>query len=931
MTAPLFSVISPVYNVGRYLEEYCQSLENQTIGIENLEVILVDDGSTDDSLELLQSFAARYPHNVRVVHKENGGQASARNAGIILATAPWVCFPDPDDVLSPNYFESMRDYMKEPGSAETALFAGRVIIWDEATGKRSDSHPTSFRFRFGNSTTDLTAKPNFIHGNATVSAFKREVIVASGLRFDERLRTRFEDAGFIAEYLLVFDKPILGLVKDSRYFYRRRSDGSSTLQGSHSDARSYVDVPQFGHLYVLKLAQELRGEVPRWLQWFIIYDIVWMFKADLAAKEPTRALAPEVLSAFHRSVAEIMTYIEPESVLGFDMMAVPRWMREALAFGYSELDYVGPVYIGPTDAARDLIQICYRFSGHERAETIWVKGKKVQAHHAKTQPLDVLGRTVLRERKLWVSSLGAIRFELDGKLQPFITSESSNSAHKFRREQILRAERFRKTSGIPMRFRQVEGRMSTLMLERVKGWLSVRKRALRKAHRQDVLLGAILRLMPVRRAYAGAWALLDREFQANDSAEELYRWVRANKPQVKLRFVLRKGTADWARLKGDGFKLVDYGSYRWKVLMLLAEHVVSSHIDAYISNPLPSQRYGRPQWKLTFLQHGIIKGDISPWLNTKNIDVFVTSTEDEYRYISGESVYKFGPKEVRLTGLPRHDALLAKSGALRDSEVTQILIAPTWRKYLAGRVLGADSSVREANTEFMQSEYAQAWQELVQSEELRQFAAGNGLKIVFMPHPNIQPHLGEFAIPHWVETKLYGNIDVQDVVSRSAVMITDFSSIAFNMAYLYRPVVYYQFDTARYEAEHIEGKGYYDYPTHGFGPVVPDVNGVMGGLRSLWNDREFAGGYADRAKRTFPVRDGRNSERVFKAISDLNRPVSFARGSKPAAADSWENPDEGLALQPDCADRREDNPTTTNLGSFGVDGVTTVGGVDSLH
>lgn len=884
MTARLFSVISPVYNVSPYLEEYFHSLEAQTIGIENLEIILVDDGSTDGSLELCRLFAARHPENVHVLHKENGGQASARNLGLSVAQSPWVCFPDPDDVLTARFFDEMHDYMRQPESAETRLFGGHIILWDETTGLRTDSHATGFRFAGGNSTTDLTGKPNFIHGNAVMSFFDRSVIVEGDLHFDERLRTRFEDGSFISQYLLLVDRPILGLVDEALYFYRRRSDGSSTNQTAQVDPRSFTEVPRFGYLAVLKLARERRGEVPRWLQTLVVYDIMWLFKVDVAKKRASRSLTAEALAQFHTAIAEVMEYIEPESALGFDLMRMPYWTREALAFGYSAAPYVGQVYLGPTDAARGLIQIRYRFTGDPRPEKVFVDGKLVQPRYEKTQILEILGKTLLKERQLWVSSLGVIGFEIDGRMRQFATSEPDLSNYKFRRIQTLTAEKSL-AEKVPAQFRQIPGSMRARARKTVKGWTRDARHAVRKESVYDLALVSLMRTSQVRRDFAGAWVLIDKDSEANDSAEQLYRWIRANRPEVKIWFVLNPSSGDWNRLKQDGFKLVEYGTFRWKALMLMAAHVVSSHADAYISNPLPARRYGPPQWKLSFLQHGIIKGDLSAWLNQKELAFLATSTEDEYNYISGESTYKVGQKVVRLTGLPRHDALLEKSAKTPAGEVDQILIAPTWREYLAGRLVNA--SAREQNAAFGHSHFAESWRALVQSEELRDFAATHGLRIVFMPHPNIQPYLSQFAVPDWVETRLYGDVDVQDVVARSAVMITDYSSAAFNMAYLYRPVVYYQFDQARYNEEHTEGKGYFEYETHGFGPIATEASGVIGALGALWDDPATTEYYAERAKRTFPVRDGRNSERVFNAIAELDVPLPLEQGTVAAAPDAW--------------------------------------------
>lgn len=94
------SIIVPVYGVEKYIGECTESLLSQTY--KNLEIILVDDGGKDRSPEICDQYAAR-DSRIRVIHKPNGGAASARNAGLDAATGDYVCFVDGDDVVQPNY------------------------------------------------------------------------------------------------------------------------------------------------------------------------------------------------------------------------------------------------------------------------------------------------------------------------------------------------------------------------------------------------------------------------------------------------------------------------------------------------------------------------------------------------------------------------------------------------------------------------------------------------------------------------------------------------------------------------------------------------------------------------------------------------------------------------------------------------------------
>ena len=110
MPQPLISVIVPVYKVEQYLEECVNSICRQTY--ENLEIILVDDGSPDHSGEMCDALA-KYDNRIKVIHKENGGLSSARNAGLDVATGEYVSFVDSDDWISLDMYQRLYSLMQK--------------------------------------------------------------------------------------------------------------------------------------------------------------------------------------------------------------------------------------------------------------------------------------------------------------------------------------------------------------------------------------------------------------------------------------------------------------------------------------------------------------------------------------------------------------------------------------------------------------------------------------------------------------------------------------------------------------------------------------------------------------------------------------------------------------------------------------------------
>ena len=106
----LISVIIPLYNAEKYLKNCITSVVGQTY--RNLEIILVDDGSNDNSLSICEKFALQ-DNRIKVFHQNNGGVASARNKGLSEASGEFIAWVDSDDSIEPEYIEKLYDAVKE--------------------------------------------------------------------------------------------------------------------------------------------------------------------------------------------------------------------------------------------------------------------------------------------------------------------------------------------------------------------------------------------------------------------------------------------------------------------------------------------------------------------------------------------------------------------------------------------------------------------------------------------------------------------------------------------------------------------------------------------------------------------------------------------------------------------------------------------------
>lgn len=282
----------------------------------------------------------------------------------------------------------------------------------------------------------------------------------------------------------------------------------------------------------------------------------------------------------------------------------------------------------------------------------------------------------------------------------------------------------------------------------------------------------------------GYWLFMDRVDKAADNGEALYRYVRDNKIHNRIAFVVRKDSPDYERLRRDGFTLIAYDTLKhWRTLYA-CEHLFASHVDDIVIRPWKRYAAGpvaAPRFKLNFLQHGIIRSDLSGWLGTKTYNIFCSSARSEHDSLLDNIQYKLTPDEVTLTGLARHDLIHRGTG-------DYVLIFPTWRSFLTGA----------SRSEFLKSEFYRAWHALLHDEKISQALAAAGMRIRFVLHSSLNRFRDCFQETAQVTVPSYDDIgDFSQLVSGAQMLVTDYSTLSFDVLYLRRSVVYYMFPEGR--------------------------------------------------------------------------------------------------------------------------------------
>ena len=360
------------------------------------------------------------------------------------------------------------------------------------------------------------------------------------------------------------------------------------------------------------------------------------------------------------------------------------------------------------------------------------------------------------------------------------------------------------------------------------------------------------------------WLVCDNKNEARDNGYWFYKYVREKYPEQDIVYAINRKSRDFARVKDLG-KTVNYGSLKHWILYLTANKNISSQKGGKPNSAVCYFLEVKKILKNTrvFLQHGIIKDDM-PWLYYEEtmMKMFVCSTYREWKFVS--ETYHYPEGYVKELGLCRFDGL-------HEFEVKpkQILLMPTWRSWIA--TPASASYEIEDVSKFENTEYFKAWSKFLQSERLAEILEKNDLQMIFYPHRDMQMFLDKFRIKSdRIITAKFPEYDVQTLLKESAYLITDFSSIAMDFAYMKKRLMYYQFDYEDFRKGQY-GEGYFSYEKDGFGKVCYDLETALNEIERAVGEK-FANEsvYLKRHDEFFDLYDKNNCERNYRAVKELN-------------------------------------------------------------
>jgi len=853
-----FSVIIAAYNSDLWISQTLDSLINQTLDFEdNIQVIIVNDGSTDNTRFIAQEYKSRYPKNIKFIESsENKGPAYARNLGIKQAGGKYINFLDSDDYFSKTTFRHILNFYEKN---DVDLVSVPIFFF----GKKNGEHILNFKYE-KNRVIDLVENPEYIQLSSSSCFFKREAV--GGLKFNEKLFTS-EDVVFINQLLL--DNPKIGFCNKGKYYYRKREENSSIIDNSTITKEYFNTRLKHYFKFLIDESIEKYGEVPKFIQYTLMYDLQWLFDIPSVNK----ILTVSEIKELRKYLYEIIQYIEDDVI--YKQKHIENILKANILFfkykNKSDIEEfqdsiveklkLNTVYIDIFDIMEDKLYVLGNLPTEmNNTVEVYVNGNKINIKQLNFPQRDKYSLSYKYATNY------SFEFELPLKKEETYEIEFKSPTRKFSDLYIdfSRPCNFSRTVG----YAKTKDFISTLkdnkkIIIKEKNnveWVKKEFKTLYnmlKNHSQGYKTGIPIRILylltyPFMKNKR-IWLFMDLPNIADDNAKHLFKYSQDKNKEIKKYFVLKKDSKHWADMKKIG-KVLNYKSIKHRLISLYAEKIITSHPDNNIIYPFwGNYPYfaGIMKSSTIFLQHGITKDNVSSWLNKydKNLIMFLTVSKLEYLSIF-KYPYNYKKETVRLLGFPRFDNLK------NEKDKKQILIMPSWRRYLKYK----------SNEVILNSQFFKKFNSLINNEKLIESCEKYGYEIIFKPHPNVYDFIDLFDRNKYVKID-YANEKYQDYFNSGSLLVTDYSSVAFDFAYLYKPVLYYHYQN---DYHFNLNESYYNYDTMGFGEISKKEDELVNNIiEYMKNDCKLKEKYERRIKAYFLYTDDNNCMRVYDAIRRL--------------------------------------------------------------
>ena len=354
------------------------------------------------------------------------------------------------------------------------------------------------------------------------------------------------------------------------------------------------------------------------------------------------------------------------------------------------------------------------------------------------------------------------------------------------------------------------------------------------------------------------WIAFDKLYKGGDCGEYFYKYMCSRKDSNAYPvYIINEDAPDRQRLIEEGYHPVSRRTWKQKLLFLNSKMIFATHVpipgfNAIAKNVLKGIQ-DRLEYSPTCIQHGLtvqyLAHDSHRQFN--NNKRYYCASKYEIQNLSLPE-YDYSPEHLKLTGVPRYDGLVNK-------DQRQILITPTWRSYIAmPSVMGKS---RPYNPNFKETDYFRIYNDLIHDEKLIETAKRTGYKLIYLLHPITSAQLEDYGEVENVELIQATTVNYEKILCESSLMVTDYSGVQFDFAYMRKPVVYYH--PPKLPPHYVEGGFFYD--TQGFGEICTEHKQLVDTICDyMEHECKLKDYYKARQDDFFAYSDHDNCKRIFE-------------------------------------------------------------------
>ncbi|WP_101722932.1 bifunctional glycosyltransferase/CDP-glycerol:glycerophosphate glycerophosphotransferase [Eggerthella timonensis] len=871
---PLYtvSVIVPAYNSEDNIAKSIESLQHQTLGPDKLEIVLVNDGSSDGTSAICHEYAGK-ASNIVVIDKENGGVGSARNAGIDAAHGKYIAFLDSDDTLLPNTLEAAASFFDAHYDEIDAVSYPMRLH----NAKREWSHVREEVMTH----TGIYDLAKLQYAFALITNVNVVVKNDESLpRFREDLAVHEDELFFLT---ILLRKQKVGFCKEGAYRYQQLP-GSAIGTKMHPFYQFEKNIGFWEELFAA-----YPGKAPLYLQASFLNEVNWKIKQDVLFPYH---YAPD---DFHRSmqrIAALMDRVDDDVIF-----TAPR-SSEFLNHYFLTLKPSANIACAVSEQGvvlrnGDRLLLCRRNTVVELVRTR-VDGDTFKLKGAiKSVAFGYCGKPTLTatidgNRRLeiplhpsslsrhmarietsvfWgfdidvpLDSCSRISFtvRIDGydlpslvKLSARASGNTNNGIDAFSTEDYL--------VSLNQMNSAIEIKRHPSWLAKQKAWLSNSFGVARRNPKGFAVRSA---LKMRRKPKQPTWLYYDRTGVGGDNA--YFQFLHDfEKQDGILRFYVTDeddATLDEMFEKRHKSSMIRFSSTEHKFLHLQADRIVASYIER--PNWCPFQQKALNaladmiRYDLVYLQHGVLHAHM-PWKYSADrllMDYEVVSTPYETKILT--DTYGFLPEQLLTSGMPRYDRIDAGQASKR-----KILFAPSWRKYLVTE--SSDLKFGRRERALLESSFWRETKAFLADPRLSKLLEEHEYELDIKLHPIFKVYNPEFE--RFCSKRIHLVNEVSEGDYR--VFVTDYSSWVFDFVYLKRAVVYFLPDEVEFKAG-LNGYRELDLPLEeGFGPLSRTGTDLLDAVASIVeNEGRPAAPYRQRMEGFFFHYDNNQRERLYDEL-----------------------------------------------------------------